>query len=64
MHLGDGEVIVPEVLLVGRNPDKLDAISKASGGVEMVDGSESGACRFPIIRFTSTRRPPIAVPPR
>jgi len=34
IHLSDTETIMPDVLLVGRNSEKLNAIAKASGGLQ------------------------------
>ena len=33
LKVGDGEVILPEPVLLGRNPDKLKALSEAHGGL-------------------------------
>ncbi|HEX6545442.1 MAG TPA: Gfo/Idh/MocA family oxidoreductase, partial [Bryobacteraceae bacterium] len=34
IRLSDAETIMPDVLLLGRNSEKLDAISKANGGLK------------------------------
>ena len=60
VRLSDNETIMPEVMLVGRNAEKLEAIAKEQDGLKWSTDVDGCARKTRHIRFILTHRPPTA----